>query len=103
MDGGLGAFVPVDEVSFKRLLALQKLMTYALPHMAGLNPKDFRCVPMWCAVCVFVWSISPVSRARVTGCSETLNPGERLEANMSWMAALCGGELCVGACGLVAV
>ena len=42
VEGGLGALLPVDEVTFKRLLALQKLMTYALPHAGGLNPKDFR-------------------------------------------------------------
>jgi cleavage and polyadenylation specificity factor subunit 1 len=42
VDGGVGSFVPVDEVQFKRLIALQKLMTYALPHAAGLNPKDHR-------------------------------------------------------------
>lgn len=42
MDGGIGSFVPTDELTFKRLLALQKLMTYALPHDCGLNPKDYR-------------------------------------------------------------
>ena len=38
VDGSLSMLVPLDEQTFKRLDALQKLMTLALPHHAGLNP-----------------------------------------------------------------
>ena len=42
VDGGIGMFVPLAEKEFKRLYTLQTLMTHALPHNCGLNPKGFR-------------------------------------------------------------
>lgn len=42
LDGGVGCLTPLGETEFKILLALQKVMTYFLPHVAGLNPKSFR-------------------------------------------------------------
>jgi CPSF A subunit region len=41
-DGGISNLIPIDELTFKRLLALQKLMLYTLPHVACLNPKSWR-------------------------------------------------------------
>jgi hypothetical protein len=40
--GSVSALLPLDEMSFKRLLMLQKIMTYCLPHAAGLNPRLWR-------------------------------------------------------------
>ena len=40
--GSVGALVPVAEADFQRLLMLQRVMTYCLPHAAGLNPKLWR-------------------------------------------------------------
>lgn len=40
--GALCLLAPLDEMTFKRLLALQKLMNFVLPHFGGLNPKGFR-------------------------------------------------------------
>jgi hypothetical protein len=40
--GAVGALVPLDEMTFKRLLMLQRVLTYCLPHAAGLNPKLWR-------------------------------------------------------------
>lgn len=42
LDGGYSLLSPVDETTFKRLLMLQKVMTYSLPHAGGLNPKAYR-------------------------------------------------------------
>ncbi len=54
VDGSLSMLVPLDEQTFKRLDALQKLMTLALPHHAGLNPKSFRCASVYVCVCARV-------------------------------------------------
>jgi hypothetical protein len=40
--GSISALLPLDEMSFKRLIMLQKIMTYCLPHAAGLNPRLWR-------------------------------------------------------------
>lgn len=40
--GSIGAVVPLDEMTFKRLMTLQKVLTYCLPHTGGLNPKLWR-------------------------------------------------------------
>jgi len=40
--GALSLLAPLDEMTFKRLLALQNLMNFVLPHFGGLNPKGFR-------------------------------------------------------------
>eukprot|EP00638_Chattonella_subsalsa_P009395 CAMPEP_0117770968 /NCGR_PEP_ID=MMETSP0947-20121206/24163_1 /TAXON_ID=44440 /ORGANISM="Chattonella subsalsa, Strain CCMP2191" /LENGTH=569 /DNA_ID=CAMNT_0005596195 /DNA_START=83 /DNA_END=1789 /DNA_ORIENTATION=- len=42
LDGGVGAFVPVDERVFRRLYALQGVMINAIQHNASLNPRAFR-------------------------------------------------------------
>ena len=41
-NGSLLAIAPLEEQAFKRLLSLQKMMTYALPQPAGLHPKAWR-------------------------------------------------------------
>ena len=41
-DGAVAVITTLDEVTFKRLLGLQKLMNFVLPHFGGLNPKGFR-------------------------------------------------------------
>jgi len=41
-DGSVGALVPADEMVFKRLNDLQKILTYCMPHAAGLNPRLWR-------------------------------------------------------------
>jgi cleavage and polyadenylation specificity factor subunit 1 len=40
--GSLGAIVPLDELSYKRLELLQIVMTNVLCQRAGLNPRSFR-------------------------------------------------------------
>ncbi len=41
-NGALCLLTTLDEPTFKRLLGLQKLMNFVLPHFGGLNPKGFR-------------------------------------------------------------
>ncbi len=40
--GSIGAVQPLDEMTFRRLLALQRVLTHCLPHAAGLNPREWR-------------------------------------------------------------
>lgn len=40
--GGVGVLLPMEELAFKRLQEVQSLLTNALPHVAGLNPREFR-------------------------------------------------------------
>jgi cleavage and polyadenylation specificity factor subunit 1 len=40
--GSVGALLPTEEAAHKRLLTLQRVLTYCLPHAAGLNPKLWR-------------------------------------------------------------
>lgn len=42
LDGALGALLPLDERTFRRLHSLLKVMTNALPHNAALNPDKNR-------------------------------------------------------------
>ncbi len=44
LEGGVGMFVPYDEVALKKLLILQNKLVTAIPHFAGLNPKQFRAI-----------------------------------------------------------
>ncbi|OQR95251.1 hypothetical protein ACHHYP_00170 [Achlya hypogyna] len=44
-EGGLGVLTPVHEKTFRRLYTLQTIMINALPHNAGLNPREFRQAP----------------------------------------------------------
>ncbi|CAN0020087.1 unnamed protein product, partial [Ectocarpus sp. 4 AP-2014] len=39
LDGGLGAVLPVDERVFRRLYALQGIMSNALGHNGAANPR----------------------------------------------------------------
>lgn len=39
LDGGLGAILPVDERVFRRLYALQGIMSNALAHTGAANPR----------------------------------------------------------------
>ncbi|OQS02703.1 hypothetical protein THRCLA_04941 [Thraustotheca clavata] len=41
-EGGVNVLTPVYEKSFRRLYTLQTIMINALPHNAGLNPREFR-------------------------------------------------------------
>lgn len=43
-DGAVGIVCPIEEMTFKRLFALQARMISAIPHFAGLNPKSFRII-----------------------------------------------------------
>eukprot|EP00850_Spirogloea_muscicola_P016587 SM000135S27031 [mRNA] locus=s135:382502:389897:+ [translate_table: standard] len=42
LDGGVAVLAPVDELAFRRLQALQRVLVDAVPHTAGLNPQAFR-------------------------------------------------------------
>ncbi|KAJ8752855.1 hypothetical protein K2173_008590 [Erythroxylum novogranatense] len=42
LDGSIGCIAPLDELTFRRLQALQKKLVDAVPHVAGLNPRSFR-------------------------------------------------------------
>eukprot|EP00752_Nemacystus_decipiens_P015088 g13442.t1 len=42
LDGGLGAILPVDERVFRRLYALQGIMSNALGHNGAANPRAYR-------------------------------------------------------------
>ncbi|XP_057528252.1 cleavage and polyadenylation specificity factor subunit 1 [Amaranthus tricolor] len=42
LDGSIGCFAPLDELTFRRMQSLQKKLVDAVPHVAGLNPKSFR-------------------------------------------------------------
>ncbi len=42
LDGGLGAILPVDERVFRRLYALQGIMSNALGHNGAANPRYYR-------------------------------------------------------------
>eukprot|EP00903_Cladosiphon_okamuranus_P018754 g17257.t1 len=42
LDGGLGAILPVDERVFRRLYALQGIMSNALSHNGAANPRAYR-------------------------------------------------------------
>ncbi|CAM9158991.1 unnamed protein product [Ectocarpus sp. 12 AP-2014] len=42
LDGGLGAVLPVDERVFRRLYALQGIMSNALGHNGAANPRAYR-------------------------------------------------------------
>jgi cleavage and polyadenylation specificity factor subunit 1 len=44
-EGSVGVFIPVHEKLFRRLYTLQSIMINALPHHAGLNPREFRQAP----------------------------------------------------------
>ncbi|EQC40527.1 hypothetical protein SDRG_02417 [Saprolegnia diclina VS20] len=44
-EGSLGVLTPVHEKTFRRLYTLQSIMINALPHNAGLNPREFRQAP----------------------------------------------------------
>jgi cleavage and polyadenylation specificity factor subunit 1 len=41
-DGAAGVMCPIPPATYKRLLALQQVMTYSLPHACGLNPLEYR-------------------------------------------------------------
>eukprot|EP00850_Spirogloea_muscicola_P006264 SM000029S10559 [mRNA] locus=s29:956734:964291:+ [translate_table: standard] len=42
LDGGVAVLAPMDELAFRRLQALQRVLVDAVPHTAGLNPQAFR-------------------------------------------------------------
>ena len=42
LQGSLGFFSPVDEVTFRRLSFLATKMVTGVPHLAGLNPRSHR-------------------------------------------------------------
>jgi hypothetical protein len=42
LEGGAGCVLPVDEVDFRRLYALQLVLGHALRHHAALNPRQYR-------------------------------------------------------------
>lgn len=42
LDGSIGCIAPLDELTFRRLQALQKKLVDSVPHVAGLNPRSFR-------------------------------------------------------------
>jgi cleavage and polyadenylation specificity factor subunit 1 len=42
--GGITTLVPLKAARFKRLQLLQGQLTRSVQHVAGLNPKAFRCV-----------------------------------------------------------
>ncbi|CAK5269347.1 unnamed protein product [Mycena citricolor] len=56
-DGSLRSLTPSDESSAKRLQLLQGQLTRNIQHVAGLNPRAFRCVSSlsWITVCGDVW------------------------------------------------
>lgn len=45
LGGALGLLMPIDEFIYKRMYALNKKMTYNLPHLGGLNPRAYRLIP----------------------------------------------------------
>lgn len=44
VDGGIGHLYPISEAVFRQFQTLQNELTVALPHVAGLNPKAWRCI-----------------------------------------------------------
>lgn len=42
LEGSLGCIIPIEEIVFKRLYALQNKMIGGIYHFAGLNPKSYR-------------------------------------------------------------
>ncbi|KAL2641921.1 hypothetical protein R1flu_009508 [Riccia fluitans] len=42
LDGGIDFLAPLDELTFRRVQALQKKLVDVVPHVAGLNPRAFR-------------------------------------------------------------
>ena len=44
LDGSLGHLLPVSEKVYRRLLMLQNVLNQHTQHLAGLNPKSFRCL-----------------------------------------------------------
>jgi len=44
LDGSIGQLLPVSEKVYRRLLMLQNVLNQNTPHLAGLNPKNFRTV-----------------------------------------------------------
>ena len=43
LDGSIGILAPIlDEKMYRRLLTLQSVLTNALEHHCGLNPREFR-------------------------------------------------------------
>ncbi|KAF7493374.1 Cleavage and polyadenylation specificity factor subunit 1 [Sarcoptes scabiei] len=44
LDGSIGYLLPITEKTYRRLLMLQNLLTTNIQHIAGINPKAFRCI-----------------------------------------------------------
>ena len=42
LDGAFGHLLPCSEKTYRRLLMLQNVLVTSIPHIAGLNPKNFR-------------------------------------------------------------
>lgn len=42
LDGSIGCVAPLEELTFRRLQALQRRLVDAVPHVCGLNPRAFR-------------------------------------------------------------
>ena len=53
LDGSLGFVLPLSEKVYRRLFMLQNALVTHIPHIAGLNPRSYRCVSV---------SVSPGNR-----------------------------------------
>lgn len=42
LDGAIGYLLPMPEKTYRRLLMLQNILINYIPHIAGLNPKEYR-------------------------------------------------------------
>ncbi|XP_072956433.1 probable cleavage and polyadenylation specificity factor subunit 1 isoform X1 [Typha angustifolia] len=42
LDGSIGCIAPLDELTYRRLQALQRKLVDVVPHVCGLNPRSFR-------------------------------------------------------------